>query len=190
MTLDSQIQAILFVAGKPVALKKLAEWCEAEPADVKAALDELAARLQDSGLQLLRHGAEAELVTHPGAAALVRQVIKEEEQGELTRPSLEALSILAYRGPLTRPELEQIRGVQSALILRNLILRGLVEMKSEGPLGQPTYAVTADFLRHLGLDRLESLPDYADLHEEPVVEQVLKELAEPEEKPANPTLEV
>ena len=78
--------------------------------------------------------------------------------GELSRPSLEALTILAYRGPLTRPELEQIRGVHSSLILRNLLLRGLIEEKEDARLGQPLYSVTLDFLRHIGLASVEELP--------------------------------
>ena len=81
----------------------------------------------------------------------------------VSRPSLEALAVLAYRGPLTRPELEQIRGVQSSMILRNLMIRGLVEMKEDLRLGQPVYRVTVDFLKHIGADRVESLPDFEKL---------------------------
>jgi segregation and condensation protein B len=86
------------------------------------------------------------------------------------------LSILAYRGPLTRAELEQIRGVQSAIILRNLMLRGLVETREEARLGQPVFQVTMDFVKHLGLARLEDLPDFTALHTHPTVEQVLDQL--------------
>jgi segregation and condensation protein B len=124
------------------------------------------------------------LVTLPEAADDIRAVLKAEVRAELSRPSLEALAILAYRGPLTRPELEQIRGVQSSLILRNLLLRGLIEMKSEVRLGQPVYGVTADFLKYLGLASLEELPDFAMLHQHPVVQQVLQEL----EAPTQPAL--
>ncbi|MFA6429110.1 MAG: SMC-Scp complex subunit ScpB [Patescibacteria group bacterium] len=190
MSLDANIEAILFAAGKPVALKRLAEWCEAEVEGVKSALDRLAERLEDSGLQLIRHGQEVELVTHPDAASLVRQVLKDETQGELTRPSLEALAILAYRGPLTRPELEQIRGVQCALILRNLIMRGLVETREDMRLGQPTYAVTVDFLKHLGLDGVESLPDFEELHSHRAVEQVLQEMQPKPMEQGSPSLGV
>ena len=130
MNLDAQLESVLFAAAKPMTVKRLAELCQAEPDKVKLGLDDLALRLDDSGsaLMLARHGQDAELVTRPEAAELVRNVIKDETQGELTRPSLEALAILAYRGPMTRPELEQVRGVQCALILRNLMMRGLVEM--------------------------------------------------------------
>lgn len=191
MTLDARIEAILFATAQAVTVKRLAELLEADAKEIAKALETLAKRLDEcgSGVQLLAHGNEAELVTRPEAAELVRAAIKAEATGELTRPSLEALAILSYRGPMTRPELEQIRGVQSALILRNLMLRGLVEMKEDMRLGQPTYAVTSDFLKHLGVDRLESLPDFESLRGHAVVDQVLKELETPE-PPANQTLEV
>jgi segregation and condensation protein B len=118
-------------------------------------------------------------------AETVRSVLKAEVQGELSRPSMEALAILAYRGPMTRPELEQIRGVQSALILRNLMMRGLVEMGEETRVGQPTYSVTLDFYKHLGLAKPEELPDYQALRGNSAVEQALAEL-EPKEDPNLP----
>ena len=130
---------------------------------------------------LQRAGQEVQMVTKPEYAEIVKQVVRDEVSGELTRPSLEALTILAYRGPLTRPELEQIRGVQSAIILRNLMLRGLVEETMDSRLGQPTYAVTFDFIRHLGLKSLEELPDYEGLRGHENVVDVLKDLEESRE---------
>lgn len=177
MTIDAKVEAVLFVAGKAIQLHQLAEWCEVRVDDILPALDTLAQRLQTGGLQLVRHGKDVELVTRKEAASFVRRAIKDEQQGELSRPSLEALAILAYRGPLTRPELEQIRGVQSALILRHLMVRGLVEIREEKRLGQPVYAVTVDFLKHVGLDRVESLPRFEEWHAEGVVDRVLEELA-------------
>lgn len=176
MTIDAKIEAVLFAVGKAVHLRQLAEWCEVREEEILLALDALAQRLQTSGLQLVRHGKDVELVTRKEAALFVRRVVKDEQQGELSRPSLEALAILAYRGPLTRPELEQIRGVQSALILRHLMVRGLVEMREEKRLGQPVYAVTVDFLKHIGLDRIESLPRFEEWHAEGMVDRALEKL--------------
>ncbi|MDO8583732.1 MAG: SMC-Scp complex subunit ScpB [bacterium] len=178
MNPDALLEAILFSIAQPMTFKRLGEYMEMKSEDVKAAAETLAARLKESGsgLQLMMHGEELELVTKPEAADIVRAAIKEDMQGELTRPSLEALAVLAYRGPLTRPELEQVRGVQSALILRNLMIRGLVEMKEDTRLGQPIYQVTGDFLKHLGVDRVESLPDFEKLRSNTSVEQVLNEL--------------
>lgn len=182
MTLDARIEAMLFATAQSMSVKRLSELLQMDAKKIHEALDALAERLQESGsgVQLLLHGNDAELVTRPEAAEWVRAAIKMEATGELTRPSLEALAILSYRGPMTRPELEQIRGVQSALILRNLMMRGLVEMKEDRRLGQPTYVVTSDFLKHLGVDRIEALPEFESLHGHPVVEQVLKELDAPD----------
>jgi len=133
----------------------------------------------ESGVMLQKNGSEYELVTRPEVAEVVSQVVKAEAQGELSRPSLEALTILAYRGPLTRPELEQVRGVQSSMILRNLMIRGLVEEHEDVRLGQPTYAVTFAFLNHLGVASIESLPDYEVLRGHSAVSDVLAQLEEP-----------
>jgi segregation and condensation protein B len=178
MTLDALCEAILFAVGRPQTVKRLAELTERKPDEIRKALETLSRRLRDNagGIMLAWDGKEAELVSHGDAAEIVRAAIKAEVSGELTRPSLEALAVLAYRGPMTRPELEQIRGVQSSLILRNLMLRGLVEMREDTRLGQPLYAVTLDFLKHIGADRVETLPDYEILRGNPVVEQVLDEL--------------
>lgn len=182
MTLDSKIEAILFAAAKPFTLKRLAELTGSSAEDVKKAVEKLAEEFagRGSGIVLQTHGHEVEMVTAPEAAELVKQVIKAEAYGELTRPALEALTILAYRGPLTRPELEQVRGVQSSLILRNLMLRGLVEEKEESRLGQPTYAVTFDFMNAMGLSSIEELPDFEELHQHPTVENILASLEEQE----------
>lgn len=176
--LSAIIEALLFASAQPMAAKRLADITQSGKEDVKRAFAELQGRLETSGsgLMLIVHGEEAELVTRPEMAEVVRGVMKAETQGELSRPSMEALAILAYRGPMTRPELEQIRGVQSSLILRNLMLRGLVEMKEEMKLGQMLYAVTIDFYKHLGLAKPEELPDYAALRGHSAVTQALEEL--------------
>jgi segregation and condensation protein B len=178
MTPHASLEAILFASSKPVSVRRLAELTETSADDVIAALTELAERLdaQESGIMLQRNGHDAELVTRPEAAELVKKTIKTEASGELTRPQLEALTILAYRGPMTRPEIEQIRGVQSALILRNLMIRGLVEEKEDARLGQPTFAVTFEFLNALGMPSVESLPEYEALRGHAAIADVLAQL--------------
>ncbi len=177
MTLSAQLEAILFVSGEPVALLHLARLCDQSPPAIEAALFSLEARLStESGLALIRHDGVVELVTHPHAAELVRRILAQEAPAELSKASLEVLSILAYRGPLTRPELEQIRGVQSTIILRTLLMRGLVEMHADTRLGQPMFQVTIDFMKHLGLRTQEDLPDFDRLRAHTTVEQILDEL--------------
>ncbi len=177
MNLDALIEAVLFATAQPMSGRKLAEILSQTPEEVEKALDALHARLEaGSGTRLVRSGQMAELVTHPEAAGVVRSVLKQEIHGELSKPSLETLAILAYRGPMTRPELEQIRGVQSSLILRNLMLRGLIEQKEDVRLGQPTFGVTVAFFKHIGLSGAEELPDYGALRGNSAVEQALQEL--------------
>ncbi len=175
-SLVASIEAVLFACGRALTIKKLVELTSASDDDVRDSLEHLGERLaaSKSGLQLTRNGNEVELTTHADTADIVRLALQTEQQGELTRPSLEALAVLAYRGPLTRPELESIRGVQSALILRNLQMRGLVEVQPETRLGQPVYSVTMDLLKFLGLDCMESLPHYDELRSTMSVEQVLQ----------------
>ncbi len=188
MTLDRNLEAMLFAAAKPFTIKRLAEFADVDAADVKTALETLSARLDASGsaLMLQKNGHDFELVTRPEVAEAVAKVINVEAQGELSRSSLETLTILAYRGPLTRPELEQIRGVHSSQILRNLLMRGLIEVKEDERLGQSVYAVTFDFLNHLGLSGVEALPEYAELRSHSSVADVLKQLENPLQKPAEP----
>lgn len=196
MTLDRNIEAILFASAKPYTMARLAQMLDVAMEDVQMALQALTERLDASGsaLQLQKNGQEFELTTRPDCADAVAKAVQVEAQAELSRPALEALTILAYRGPLTRPELEQIRGVQSSIILRNLLLRGLIEQKEDSRLGQPVYAVTFDFLNHLGLSGVEALPDFEQLRSHTSVQDVLKQLEEvptaPPVLPDSPQLSV
>lgn len=184
MNIEANIEAILFASAKPFTIKRLAELTGASADEVKDAIARMKQALDEaeSGIMLQQNGHEVEFVTRPETAEMVKQVVKAEAQGELTRPSLEALTILAYRGPLTRPELEQIRGVQSSMIIRNLMMRGLVEEKEDTRLGQPTYAVTFEFLNSLGLSSIEELPEYAELRGNATISDVLAQLETPPAK--------
>jgi segregation and condensation protein B len=162
---DSKIESLLFIANRPLPVKRLAELCDATKDEVEAALVNLADSYAKDGrgLRLVRSGNEVQMTTAPESATLVQDFLKDETTGELTKPSLETLTIIAYRGPITKPELEQVRGVNCSLILRNLLMRGLVEV--EGDAGDITarYRVTIDFLRFLGVAGVEELPDYERL---------------------------
>lgn len=166
MSLPSQLTSLLLVATRPLSIKRLAEATKSTPEAVTEALDALGQQYNtdDSGLQLLRHGTSVQFVTNPINSKLVTEYLKEEQAGELTRPALETLTIIAYRGPISKIQLDTIRGVNCALILRNLMIKGLVEAKSHKDKMQTSYQVTVDFLRYLGLRSIEHLPDYERLH--------------------------
>jgi len=166
MNLQSQIESILFVASKPLAEKKIAKALDADLSVVQEALAALAAKYngQDSGIHFLREGASVQLATDPANADVVSGFIKDEVSGDLTKAQLETLTVVAYRGPITRPELEQIRGVNCAVILRNLMVRGLVQEEADKDALMSSYRLSFDALRHLGIKNVSALPDYDVLH--------------------------
>jgi len=173
------IESILFVATKPLTVKRLCELTGATSELVEASLHELDQRHQgESGLRLLRHQQTVQFVTNPSASAMVTAYLKEEQAGELTRPALETLTIIAYRGPISKVQLDTIRGVNCALILRNLMIKGLVEAKAAKDRMQTSYQVTTDFLRFLGLTNIDQLPEYAQLHSEETLDLILNPRAE------------
>lgn len=177
MNTHAQCEALLFAAGKPLTAKKIAEFLEIKEKDVEPVIATLKKKYEEdaeSGVQLADNGKTYQLMTKGSCAGVVEKYMKEEIIGELTRPSLETLTIIAYRGPITKPELEQIRGVNCSLILRNLALRGLIESEEDAVLQQQVYRVTLEFLRYLGISAPNNLPDYQKLNSHDLLQQLLK----------------
>lgn len=164
--LERKIEALLFLAGRPLTVKKLAELVDAKPSDVGAACEALVQQYESrkAGLLIQKAGESYQMVTHGDVRSLAQAFAKEEVSGELTKPSLETLTIVAYRGPVSKAELEQIRGVNCSLILRNLLIRGLIEARYEKAKATTVYDVTHEFMRFLGIAEVQELPDYATLH--------------------------
>lgn len=173
--LSRLLEALLFVSSKPLPVRTLVRLTEAKPEQVKSALSEIRDRFQseDHGLRLQETGDTVQLVTHPDAGKLLTRYLQEEEFGELTRPALETLTIIAYRGPITKSDLDTLRGVNCALILRNLLIRGLVTAHGEPRTVTTTYTVSHEFLRHLGAARPEDLPQFDALSKDPAVDALL-----------------
>jgi segregation and condensation protein B len=180
LNLKSKIESLLFVASRPLGLKKIAEQVGGEKSEVKKSLDELMRDYQDvkRGIRIMEIDGEYQMSTSPDSSKMVKEFLKDEMTGELTRPALETLTIIAYRGPIGKPELEQIRGVNCGLILRNLMIKGLVESKTEDKGGELLYNITFDFIRYLGLAKVDELPDYDKLSKHEVLEKVLNLSAE------------
>lgn len=173
MTLQQQVEAMLFVASKPLSIKRMAKVTETSESEILTALQTLTEKYsRESGVVLLNANDEWQLVSNPELKAVTEKFVKAEVSGELTKAQLEALTVVAYCGPITKPELEQLRGVNCSLILRNLMMRGLVkEVEGDGLF--PTYEVTMEYLRHLGLTSLAELPEYAELHNHSFVTEAL-----------------
>ncbi|HSX02447.1 MAG TPA: SMC-Scp complex subunit ScpB [Candidatus Saccharimonadia bacterium] len=154
------LEAVLFVANEPLGVARLAQIIEHEEATVQQGLRELGESLAGRGLQLTELDGQYRLVTTPAADGPVRRYLQAEARAELSRPALETLAIVAYRGPVTRAQLDELRGVASETMLRNLLQRGLIAEKgaAEEP-GHPTlYGVSQTFLQHFGLGSLSELP--------------------------------
>ena len=171
--LASKIESLLFVAGKPLTAKKIGELAETKEKDAEDALRELQREYLDrrSGIQLFSTGKTWQLGTAGNNSAVVEKFVKEEFAGELTRPQLETLTVIAYRGLISKGELEIIRGVSCGLILRNLMIRGLVAAEEGG--GEARYRISLEFLRHLGISASEQLPEYQRFHGSEVIEALL-----------------
>ena len=177
MSHKSKIESILFVASKPLATKKIAAVLKINEKEALGFLKDLQFKYNnaESGIAVLQNGDEWQMVASAENKETSENFLKSEVSGELTRPQLETLTVVSYCGPITKPELEQIRGVNCSLILRNLMLRGLVKENEDATNLLPAYEVTMDYLRHIGLHSLEELPNYAELHKHPYITSVGEE---------------
>lgn len=160
MSLEARVEALLFVAPGMVTANQLAAALEVAPREVEKALAALEAGYAGRGLRMQRHKGELRLVSAPEAAQLVERFLDLEATWRLSAAALEVLSIVAYRQPITRPQIDAVRGVNSDTSMHSLLAHGLIEEtgRAEGP-GRPIlYATTPDFLQHFGLSKLDELP--------------------------------
>lgn len=183
MDLTAIIEAILFFKGEPVTLGRLSEITGKGKEDVEKALQELEKGLAERGVVLMRKGDEVMLGTRSEASPVIERLIKEELHRDLGRAGLETLSIILYLGPVPRSEIDYIRGVNSSFIIRNLLIRGLVE-RTENPNDKRSfiYKPTFELLSYLGIKKAEDLPEYAALREELSSRKAEKERLENLEK--------
>lgn len=179
--LNRELEAILFMQAKPVSFTKLAKWLETAAVDVQTAAKALAAQYQErnSGLQLTYTDSEVQLTTAGELHSLITKIVKDERTGELTKPSLETLAIIAYRCPITKAELEAIRGVNCSLILRNLLIRGLITETFDKTKGIEVYDITPEYLQLLNASSVNDLPEYDRLHRDIKIGERLALLEKP-----------
>jgi len=175
LSLAEKIESMLFVASQPFSARQLAKLMKSDEDAVRGALAELEKKYEaEGGLSLLRRGADVALATKAEAGPMIGAFLKEQVRGELTRPQLETLTIIAYRGPVTKAELELVRGVNCSLIVRNLLMRGLIEEHQDPVMHTEVYEPSFEFLRHLGVTSVVELPQYGELHQHPDIEAVLQ----------------
>ncbi|HPA45506.1 MAG TPA: SMC-Scp complex subunit ScpB [bacterium] len=163
------MEALLFVSGDPLPLRRLSEILETDLDIVKLALDDLAAdyAARPGGLQLLEVAGGYQLRTRQDHAVYVRRMLERKKKITISGPALETLAIIAYRQPLTRAEIEAIRGVSVDGVLRSLLDKRLVKVAGvkEVP-GRPNlYKTTRTFLEFFGLNSLSDLPPMEQLED-------------------------
>ncbi|MHB1316980.1 MAG: SMC-Scp complex subunit ScpB [Minisyncoccota bacterium] len=162
--MEQKIESILFYKNEPVTIKDLSLWLEIEESQVLSEIQNLKESLKNRGILLLENRGEYSLVTNPQASELIEKIIKDELSKDLSQASLETLAVILYKSPVTRKEIEYIRGVNVSFSLRNLLLRGLIE-KVSSKLDERIYLYTPtlDALKYLGITSVKELPEYTEV---------------------------
>ncbi|MEF3691678.1 MAG: SMC-Scp complex subunit ScpB [Candidatus Moraniibacteriota bacterium] len=174
--IKSIIESVLFIGGEELSVGHLAKILEIKKELVLANLDELAKeyRNKNSGILIIKNGENYQMVTNSENSTWVEKTIKRNLQENMSRTALEVLAIVAYRGPVSRAEIEAIRGVNSSFTLRNLLMRGLIfrgvnESDQRGYL----YNISMDFIKKMGMKKIEDLPEFEVLSKDKRVESII-----------------
>jgi segregation and condensation protein B len=160
LSLPARLEALLFVAAEPVAPAQFAGLLDMKVGVIETALEELEKELRPRGLRLQRHAGRVQLTTAPELGETIEQFLGLEATSRLSRAALEALAVVAYQQPVTRPGVDAVRGVNSDGVIKSLLSKGLLQEvgRTEGP-GRPIlYGTTPEFLQHFGLNALSELP--------------------------------
>jgi segregation and condensation protein B len=164
LTLPAQLEALLFVAPSSLTPAQLAQALQLPVADVELGLDELEEEYRNQpekhGLRLQRSRGRLQLTSAPEVAPAIERLLGLEAASRLSRAALEALAIVAYQQPVTRPQIDAIRGVSSDGVIKSLLSKGLIQEdgRADSP-GRPIlYSTTSEFLQYFGLTSLKDLP--------------------------------
>jgi len=175
--LKSILESLLFVSGEPIKISRLARISGVGKNEIEESLDAIEKdyKEQNKGLRIVKKGDSVQLATNPENAEFVSQLVSGEMSSELSKSALETLSVAAYRGPVTRIQIEAIRGVNCSYVLRSLLMRGLVERKESSDIRGYLYEISFDFLKILGIQNPKEFPDWESLSRNEKVEELLKE---------------
>ncbi|MDD5693363.1 MAG: SMC-Scp complex subunit ScpB [Patescibacteria group bacterium] len=159
------LESLLFVAEKPVSVKELANVTSFMVSEVQTALNELEKEYENRGIRLIRKGEYFSIVTAPECGEIICKYLNEELRHDLSQAALETLAVITYKQPLTRVEIEEIRGVNSDQTLRSLLVRGLIcEIGRKETIGRPIlYGTTMEFIQYFGLLKEDELPRFDEL---------------------------
>ena len=155
------IEALLFFSGEPVDFDKIKKGLKINDTELREVIDELKRDYEGRGVNILEFEDTVEMVTSPDTAEFLSDFVKSELQEDLSQAALETLAIIAYRGPVSRAQIDDIRGVNSTFILRNLLIRGLIKRDNNpDDFRSFIYSITSDFIKKLGLKDIKELPEY------------------------------
>jgi len=165
------VEGLLFASGEPLSQNKIIELLSVSKEEVENSVSELLNdyRNENRCFDIVKNGSENQIyyqmVTNKNISTLVQKLNNTVLEGDLTRGALEVLSIIMYRSPLNRAEIDDIRGVNSSYILRALVLRGLIN-RYQNPVrkNEYLYEPSFDLLKHLGLNDTSTLPEFEKLH--------------------------
>ncbi|MEI7749833.1 MAG: SMC-Scp complex subunit ScpB [Candidatus Moraniibacteriota bacterium] len=170
ISIQSKIESLLFLHGEPISVARLSKALSASEAEIEVGLEDLAQRyvLPESGLTLIRNGKNAELATRAENAPDVEAMLVSDREETLGKATMETLSVVAYRGPVSRASIDAIRGVNSSFALRSLLLRGLIDRRPN-PFDAREFEYTPSFrlFELLGIGSNGELPEYATLSRDP-----------------------
>ncbi len=169
LTLENLIESLLFVAEGPVSLAQIATALDTTPKQVKLALQELEETYQQRGLQLQHIRGRVQITTKPQSSSYIEKFLGLESQQKLTTAALETLAIVAYSQPVSRPQIDGIRGVNSDSVIKNLMFKGLIEEtgRSDGPGRAILYSTTSSFLQHFGISSISDMPSIDENEQKP-----------------------
>ena len=167
--LTALVEAILFVSPEPISANQIGNLMDISPREIKKAFNELDQLYAGRGIRLQYHKNKVQITSAPEAASVLENMLHLETTSTLSQAALETLSIVAYQQPITRPQIDSIRGVNSDGVLKTLLNKGLIDDvgRTEGP-GRPIlYSTTTEFLKYFGLSSYEELPplDFDEIQE-------------------------
>ncbi len=193
-SIKSIIESLLFVSSKPLTVKDFCKLLDKPADDIKPALEELLTQHVNSGVVILDNNGEYQMATNSTNSTIVKNFLNTELREKLTDAGVEVLGIIAYRQPISKAEIEAIRGVNSQYSLRHLLMRGLIEKTANSTDARSfLYQTTTEFLEHLGITSIKDLPEFEKLVAQIKLpenqifntEKVTEAIAEPNNSPEN-----
>lgn len=171
------LESVLFMYGREISFTRIGELLDLSEEDAVQTveiLQEEYKRRENCGLRIIVKDDVVQMVTHPNAAKVIEQITKKELEGPLTPVAMEVLSIVVYREPISKSDIEAIRGVNCSFSIRNLLRRGLIErVHIDKTKRVQQYQTTIDLLRLLGIKSVEELPEFDELSTDKRIDAIL-----------------